>query len=141
MQNEPTSIEIKATREFQRDLRALSKKYRHIRSDVQAIIELLQAGELLGDKIPGTGYEVFKIRVKNSDIKKGKSARYRLIYYIKTQTIIILIAIYSKSEQSDIAAQRIKEIVTEFNNLLLTKDKTQDTEINGLNQPEDEIID
>ncbi|MDF0556694.1 type II toxin-antitoxin system RelE/ParE family toxin [Kamptonema sp. UHCC 0994] len=132
MQNDPPLIEIKPTREFQGNLRALSKKYRHIRSDVQAIIELLQAGELLGDKIPGTGYEVFKVRVKNSDIKKGKSAGYRLIYYVKTLTSIILIAIYSKSEQSDIAAEQIQQIVTDFNNLLLTKDERQDTEINDL---------
>ncbi|OCR01480.1 addiction module antitoxin [Oscillatoriales cyanobacterium USR001] len=141
MQNDPPLIDIKPTQEFQHNLRALSKKYRHIRSDVQGIIELLQAGELLGDKIPGTGYEVFKVRVKNSDIQKGKSGGYRLIYYIKTLTTIILITIYSKSEQSDITAERIRQIVTDFNNLLPTKDETQDIEINGCNQREDEITD
>ena len=78
MQNNPPLRQIIVTREFQRDLRALSKKYRHIRSDVQPIIEKLQAGELLGVPIPGTGYEIFKVRVKNNDIKKGKSAGYRI---------------------------------------------------------------
>jgi mRNA-degrading endonuclease RelE of RelBE toxin-antitoxin system len=108
MQNNIPSLKVKATLEFQRDLRELSKKYRHIRSDVQAIIEQLQAGELIGDQMAGTGYQVFKVRVKNSDLKKGKRAGYRLIYYLKTPTIIILITIYSKSEQSDILSDKIQ---------------------------------
>lgn len=40
MQSEPL-IEVFATAKFQRDLRTLAKKYRHIRSDVQPIIHLL----------------------------------------------------------------------------------------------------
>ena len=124
MQNNPPLRQIIVTREFQRDLRALSKKYRHIRSDVQPIIEKLQAGELLGVPIPGTGYEIFKVRVKNSDLQKGKSAGYRFIYYLQTMTIVILIAIYSKSEQSDIASDRILEIIREFNELIENSGET-----------------
>ena len=124
MQNNPPLRQIIVTREFQRDLRALSKKYRHIRSDVQPIIEKLQAGELLGVPIPGTGYEIFKVRVKNSDIKKGNSAGYRFIYYLQTMTIVILIAIYSKSEQSDIASDRVLEIIREFNKLIENSGET-----------------
>ncbi len=128
MQNNIPSIEVKATREFQRDLRELSKKYRHIRSDVQAIIEQLQAGELIGDQITGTGYQVFKVRVKNSDLKKGKRAGYRLIYYLKKPTSIILITIYSKSEQSDISSDKIQEIVLNFNEGLVNNGKTNTEE-------------
>ena len=128
MQNNIPSIEVKATREFQRDLRELSKKYRHIRSDVQAIIEQLQAGELIGNQIAGTGYQVFKVRVKNSDLKKGKRAGYRLIYYLKTPTSIILITIYSKSEQSDISNDKIQEIVLNFNEGLVNNGKTNTEE-------------
>ena len=124
MQNNPPLRQIIVMREFQRDLRALSKKYRHIRSDVQPIIEKLQAGELLGIPIPGTGYEIFKVRVKNSDIKKGKSAGYRFIYYLQTMTIVILIAIYSKSEQSDITSDRVLEIIREFNKLIENSGET-----------------
>ncbi len=60
MPNELPRIEVIPTLEFKRDLRALAKKYRHVRSDVDPLIERLQAGELIGDKIPGIGYEVFK---------------------------------------------------------------------------------
>ncbi|MEK0184887.1 type II toxin-antitoxin system RelE/ParE family toxin, partial [Microcoleus anatoxicus PTRS2] len=78
MQSESSSINVYFADEFKRNLRALSKKYRHIRSDVQPIVEQLQVGELPGNRIPGINDIVFKVRVKNTDIKKGKSAGYRL---------------------------------------------------------------
>ncbi|RLD06872.1 MAG: type II toxin-antitoxin system RelE/ParE family toxin, partial [Chloroflexi bacterium] len=48
------------------------------------------------------------------DINKGKSAGYRIIYYLKTQTSVILVTIYSKTEQSDVSPNRIRRIVEEF---------------------------
>lgn len=107
-------VTIKFTPEFKRNLRLLSKKYRHIRSDVQPIIEQIQTGEFLGDQIPGVKHTVFKVRVKNSDTRKGKRSGYRFIYYLKTQTHVILITIYSKLEQSDISAKQIRRILREY---------------------------
>ncbi len=90
------------------------KRYRKIRSDVQPVIEQLQAGEILGDRLSGLNIVVFKVRVKNSDIQKGKSAGYRLIYQVETSTRIILLAIYAKSDQSSISTTEIEEIVEAF---------------------------
>lgn len=114
MQSEPAKIEIKATPEFKRSLRTLAKRYRKIRSDVQPIIDRLQAGEVIGDQISGTRYTVFKIRVRNSNIQKGKSGGYRFIYYLKTSTQIILVTLYSKADQGDISAGTINRIVANF---------------------------
>lgn len=86
-------IQVEATPRFQRNLRKLSKKYLNIRNDIQPVIKQLQQGELLGDRIPKIGYEVFKLRVRNSDIQKGKSGGYRLIYYLKTAQSLILLTI------------------------------------------------
>jgi mRNA-degrading endonuclease RelE of RelBE toxin-antitoxin system len=44
------------------------------------LIEKLQSGEVLGDRLSGLDIVVFKVRFKNSDIQKGKSGGYRLIY-------------------------------------------------------------
>ncbi len=96
MQNESQSVEILVTPEFKQSLKILSKRYRHIRSDVQPMIEQLQLGEIVGDQIPNIPYTVFKVRIKNRDNQKGKSAGYRLIYYLKTSDKIVLITIYSK---------------------------------------------
>lgn len=78
------------------------------------MIEQLEQGELPGDQIPSIGYTVFKLRVRNSDIQKGKSGGYRLIYYVKTATAIILLTIYTKSEQVDMAVKDIQSIIRDY---------------------------
>ena len=115
MPNSPKpAVNIFFTPEFKRNVRALAKKYPHIRSDVQPLIEKLQHGEWIGDQVQGTGYTIFKVRIRNSDASRGKSGGYRAIYYLKTQTAIILVTIYSKTEQSDISAPKIRKILSEF---------------------------
>jgi mRNA-degrading endonuclease RelE of RelBE toxin-antitoxin system len=89
-------VEIEVSPEFKRSLRSLAKRYRNIRSDIQPIIDALQAGNVVGDQIRGVGYSVFKIRIKNSNNQKGNSGGYRFIYYLKTDTQILLITIYSQ---------------------------------------------
>ena len=111
---EGASIEISLTVEFKSKLRIIAKKYRQIPRDIEEILEQLQAGNFPGDRLSGVGYAVFKVRVKNSDIKKGKSAGYRLIYWIQSLTNIVLLDIYSKSEQEDIEVKEIQPILTEF---------------------------
>lgn len=113
MMSEQPLIQVQASGTFTRNIRNLAKKYRSIRNDIQPVIEQLERGDLPGDKIPGIGYDVFKLRVRNSDIQKGKSGGYRLIYYVKTATGIILLTIYAKSEQADIVADEIRSIITE----------------------------
>ncbi len=114
MPAEPPSVEIRFTSEFERRLRSLFKKYRQIRSDIQPLIEQLQAGRTPSNQISGTGTIVFKVRVKNSDTKKGKSAGYRVICQVASPSSIILLTIYSKSDRTDISAAEILQILTEF---------------------------
>lgn len=111
---DPQPIAIELTPRFQRDLRTLAKRYRNIRNDIQPVIAQLQAGELPGDRIPGMEYEIFKVRIKNSDIQKGKSAGYRAIYYLKTSDSIVLVTMYSKSDLSDIAVETVREILGQY---------------------------
>ena len=114
MPNENYSSTIKFTEQFKRDIRRLAKKYRHIKSDLQPIIEQLESGKLIGVQIPRTNFTFYKVRVKNSDINKGKSGGYRLIYHVQGSTIIIMMTIYAKSEQEDISAKNIEKILSEF---------------------------
>lgn len=112
MPTEPITITF--TLEFKRNLRVLAKKYRSIRSDVQPLIDRLQAGELPGDQVAGVRMTIFKVRLHNSDLQKGKRSGYRCIYYVKTDTDIILVTIYAKSEQSDVSPARIRSIMIEM---------------------------
>lgn len=112
--------EISFTFEFKRNLRALAKKYRSIKTELQPIIKQLENGELPGDQISGVHLAIFKIRIQNSDIQKGKRSGYRCIYFLKKRNQIILVTIYSKLNQSDISAKRIKEILEEMDSSYLT---------------------
>ncbi|PZV07080.1 MAG: addiction module antitoxin [Leptolyngbya sp.] len=104
-------VQVSFTERFEKEMRRLVKRYRHIQLDIQPIIEQLQAGEIPGDQIPNLDHAVFKVRVRNTDIQKGKSGSYRVIYYLQTATQILLITIYAKSDRSDIAAAEIREIL------------------------------
>ena len=108
------TLQVEYTPEFKRNLRGLAKKYRHIRFDIQPIMEQLQRGEMIGNQITGIHHTIFKVRIRNRDIHKGKSSGYRLIYHLRTATNIVLITIYSKLEQGDISADRIRYIIKEF---------------------------
>jgi mRNA-degrading endonuclease RelE of RelBE toxin-antitoxin system len=109
---EPTSsVTVLFTPEFKRNIRQLAKKYRRIKSDLEPLFSELGQGQTPGDQVPGVAYEVYKVRVKNSDNNKGKSGGYRVIYQRAENTDIVLVTIYSKSEQSDIAAQEIRDLI------------------------------
>ncbi|MCU0541103.1 MAG: type II toxin-antitoxin system RelE/ParE family toxin [Oscillatoriaceae cyanobacterium Prado104] len=111
MTNEIPQIQLVFSDEFKTRLRTLIKRYRSIRTDLQPLLNELLSGNFIGDQIPGTGYTVFKVRLKNSDIQKGKSGGYRVIYQLRGDTCILLVSIYSKSDQDDIPASQIRDII------------------------------
>jgi mRNA-degrading endonuclease RelE of RelBE toxin-antitoxin system len=122
MPTDQPPIQIDFTPRFQRDLRDLAKRYRRIRSDLQSLIEQLQVGELPGDRIAGVNYTVYKVRLKNSDIQKGKSGGYRVIYYVKAANRIILATIYSKSDRIDVEADVIQDAIAQYEEQALPVD-------------------
>jgi mRNA-degrading endonuclease RelE of RelBE toxin-antitoxin system len=113
MPNNSEIVNIDLTPEYRNNLRKLAKKYRNIRSDTQGLIEELQQGSRLGDRLSGFGENlyVYKARAKNSNAQKGKSGGYRIIYLLESETSILLLTIYSKSEQADITTEQIQTIL------------------------------
>lgn len=63
---------IDVTRQFQSSFKKLTKRYRNLKRDLIGVTQAIEAGELPGDKIAGIGSAVYKVRIKNSDIKKVK---------------------------------------------------------------------
>lgn len=116
--SEPTPFEIRLTPDFQRQVKILSKRYRSLKTDLSPVIEQLRTREPLGDQISGIGFRVMKVRVKNSDISKGKSSGYRLIYWISSDELIVLLDIYSKSDRSNVDAIEIRQIINRFSTSL-----------------------
>ena len=86
-------LRVSISDRFESEIRQLGKRYRRIRLDIKPIIEQLEAGELLGDQVPNMDCDLFKVRIKNSDARRGKSGGYRIIYYLKTEDRILLVTI------------------------------------------------
>ncbi len=102
---------VSFTNEFRRNVRRLGRKYRNIRADLISLITELEAGLTPGDQIRGIGHTVYKVRVRNTDTRSGKSGGYRVIYYLPTDDETILITMYSKTEQGDISAEQVRRII------------------------------
>ncbi len=109
-----SKVQVFLSLEFQKRVRTLAKRYRRIKADLQPIIEQLQAGHTIGEQIPGTGSTVFKVRIRNTDIKRGKSAGYRLIYQRQGLAYILLVLIYSKSDRDNVTAEEIRAAIADF---------------------------
>lgn len=71
------NYDVYLTQTFQRSLKILKKKYRHIKDDLRDVIQKLESNPSLGDPIPGWDSEIWKVRVASSDMKRGKSGGFR----------------------------------------------------------------
>jgi len=88
MSNNPEFVNIDLTPEYRNNLKNLAKKYRNIRSDTQGLIEELQKGSVLGDRLSGFGdnFYVYKVRVKIVISKKEKVVAIALFIYWNQQS-------------------------------------------------------
>jgi mRNA-degrading endonuclease RelE of RelBE toxin-antitoxin system len=73
-----------------KDIKKICKKYDSVERDIEPLIRELEAGETPGDRISGNKYPVYKVRIKNSNNRRGKSGGYRVIYYTVTSEAIPL---------------------------------------------------
>ena len=78
------------TEQFEKDVKYYIKKkgFTHIGTDIKAITDELEKGNLIGAEIPGlripTDGHTFKVRSANTDTKAGQSNGYRIIYYLNS---------------------------------------------------------
>jgi mRNA-degrading endonuclease RelE of RelBE toxin-antitoxin system len=108
----PSKVETSFT--FDKAFKRLSRKYPKMTNEVEDLISRLEADEREGDRIQNLGErEVYKVRLRNPDAKSGKSGGFRVIYYVKLVDMILLLTIYSKSEQEDISTNAILNIIEE----------------------------
>jgi mRNA-degrading endonuclease RelE of RelBE toxin-antitoxin system len=104
-------VAVGYTATFQRQLKRLARKYRRIRQDLDALTSQLRAGETPGDRLQGTGYTAYKARVRNTDAQRGTSGGYRVIYYIVDADDILMLTVYSKTEQEDIDTEIVIRMI------------------------------
>lgn len=112
MSNSP--VRVSFTRYFIKIIKQLHKRYRHIESDLQPLLNDFADGKTPGDQIQGVGYTAYKVRLLNTDTQKGKSGGYRVIYYVKTSDVIYLLTMYTKLITVDIEPDEIRRLIEEI---------------------------
>lgn len=90
---------------FKKQLKQLSKKYRNLKDEV---ILTLKSFEKIKEQ--SLGNNLYKIRVRSKDIKRGKNKSFRLIVYIvEVQNYIIPITIYYKGDKTGVTTKEIND--------------------------------
>jgi len=107
------SYEVMAVEYFKRRLKKLSKKYRRIGDDYKSLIETLEYNPTEGDAIPGFGNKIYKIRMSSTNMKRGKSGGFRVIYYLSNH-IVYLLTVYAKAKKEEIKVKDIKAALREL---------------------------
>lgn len=98
---------VLATSFFERELKALAKKHRSLKKDLEALITKLEQNPITGTEL---GNHCYKIRLAITSKGKGKSGGARIIthVHISAQNVYLL-AIYDKSEMENISDAEIQE--------------------------------
>jgi len=90
------------------DIKKLSKKYKNISSDLDSFIKKIKHNQSVrSDRLQGFSLPIYKTRLKNSSISKGKSGGFRVIYHLKINDTLYILTIYSKSNMTDIDRKQI----------------------------------
>lgn len=88
---------------FKQQLKQLSKKYRHLEGAVIRCLESFRP-----DQHAPLGNKVYKVRLRSSDIPRGKSKGFRMIVLVvEVDRYCIPICIFFKGDQMDISKKEL----------------------------------
>ena len=94
---------------FERQLKRLAKKYASLSGELRTLNQQLLDNSTLGTPL---GNNCYKIRLAIASKGKGKSGGARVITYVRVVgETIFLLSIYDKSEQADISAAELAELL------------------------------
>lgn len=92
---------------FERCIKHLKKRYPHIANDLVKGFENIERDPEIGSVIPDD-FAIRKLRLSSSDMQRGKSGGFRLLYKLRKPTDedieVVLLFLYAKSNQADITA-------------------------------------
>ena len=104
---------VSTTPRFDSDVKRLRKKFPGLRAELERLEAQLKDDERPGDKIPGVGYDVRKVRLGNPSAGRGKRGGFRTVYYILQKDKVLMLTLYAKTERKDITAEQIRRIIEE----------------------------
>jgi len=115
-------INFKLLPSFKRKIKKYSKKFKSIKKDLISLQNTLTINPINGVSIKNNN--IFKIRLPNSDLNKGKSSWYRVYYYyLDSENEITLMYIYSKNDQVSLNDKDLDILLLELKYFLENKEK------------------
>jgi len=106
------SYKIQTLSKFDKNLKALIKKYPSLKGEFIEFVKNLKENPIQGTQIAPNCY---KIRISISSKGKGKSSGARIITnIIISEETVYLLTIYDKSEKSSISDKELKELLKEI---------------------------
>ena len=96
---------------FDKQFKQLAKKYNLIKDDLKEFIENFEDYHSTATSIKSS---LFKVRLSNSNKNKGKSAGYRIYYYIKIGESVYLLTIYDKSQIESVDENILFDLLKEL---------------------------
>jgi len=109
------SYQIETIRPFDKAVKRLARKYRHIKRDLRDLVGTLSANPYAGVAIPGFAHRVWKVRLASSDIRAGKRGGYRVIYAISRQARTCYL---TKPKKANVSAREIEALLVELEEYL-----------------------
>ncbi|MBW1706458.1 MAG: hypothetical protein JRJ86_15020 [Deltaproteobacteria bacterium] len=103
------SYKIIPTETFKTQVRSLQKKYPRIRQDLKDLSKRLKQNPKSGKAL---GRGIYKLRLRSSDLAKGKRSGYRIISYVTDEIEKVrLLTIYIKPRKATITDNEILSIL------------------------------
>ncbi|MDQ7046906.1 MAG: hypothetical protein Q9M39_04540 [Sulfurovum sp.] len=110
---------------FKRKIKQYAKKFKGIKKDLISLQNTLKENPT--NAIPIRDNDIFKIRLANSSLNKGKSSGYRVYYYyLDSESTITLMYIYSKNDQANLSDEDLDKLILELEVFMETKNKVND---------------
>lgn len=99
---------------FKRSLKRLVRRFPRVRADVTTAIEEILRLPTLGVVVPGSG-GVRKLRIRSTDLKRGKSGGFRLLYVVLAdRDLICPLLIYAKPDREDVTRRELRALLADL---------------------------
>ncbi len=103
------SYSVVLTEHFKKEARKLTKKYRSLRVELEALGDELAENPTTGTPL---GHDLYKVRLAIASKGKGKSGGARVITLVRVvQQKVYLVSIYDKSQLKNLSKAQIQELL------------------------------
>ena len=103
------SYSVVLTDHFKKEAKRLTKKYRSLKAELEALGDELAENPTTGTPL---GHDLYKVRLAIASKGKGKSGGARVITLIRiVQQTVYLVSIYDKSQLQNLSKEQIQELL------------------------------